>query len=98
MALRLARRGGTVLLEGIAGGHARLNIESDIFVLNHLSVFGIFGANSAAWTYAVQIFSSGLLNLAPLITHRFPLADYQQAINTLLERQPGTLKVMLFHR
>jgi threonine dehydrogenase-like Zn-dependent dehydrogenase len=97
MALRLARRGGTVLLEGIAGGHAQLNIESDIFVLNHLAVFGIFGANSAAWTFAVQLFSSGLLNLTPLITHRFPLADYQQAIDTLVERRPGTLKVMLLH-
>lgn len=95
--IRLARRGGTVLLEGIAGSGARLSLESDIFVLKHLSVFGIFGANSASWTYAVQIFSSGLLNLAPLITHRFTLADYQVALDTIIDRQSKTLKVLLCH-
>lgn len=97
MALRLAKRGGAVLLEGIAGAHAQLSVESDMFVLNHLSVFGIFGASSAAWTYAVQLFAAGLLNLAPLITHRFALTDYQKALDTLVDRQPGTLKVLLLH-
>src|SRR6266581_2489273 len=90
--IRLARRGGTVVLEGIAGSGARLSLESDIFVLKHLTVLGIFGANSAAWTYAVQIFHSGLLNLAPLITHRFALTDYQAALDTVVGRQSKTLK------
>lgn len=96
-ALRLARRGGTALLEGIAGSGARLSLESDIFVLKHLTVLGIFGASSAAWTYAVQIFRSGLLNLAPLITHRFALTDYQAALDTIIDRQSKTLKVLLVH-
>jgi 2-desacetyl-2-hydroxyethyl bacteriochlorophyllide A dehydrogenase len=95
--INFARRGGTVVLEGIAGTGARLNLESDIFALKHLTVFGIFGANAAAWTYAVQIFSTGLLQLAPLISHRFPLGEYQAALDTLVSRQPGTLKVLLVH-
>jgi 2-desacetyl-2-hydroxyethyl bacteriochlorophyllide A dehydrogenase len=95
--IRLVRRGGTVVLEGIAGSGARLSVESDIFVLKHLSMFGIFGANSAAWTYAVQVFRSGLLNLAPLITHRFALTDYQAALDAVVGRQSQTLKVLLIH-
>jgi 2-desacetyl-2-hydroxyethyl bacteriochlorophyllide A dehydrogenase len=95
--IRLARRGGTVVLEGIAGSGARLSLESDIFVLKHLTVFGIFGASSAAWTYAVQIFRSGLLNLAPLITHRFALIDYQAALDAVVGCQAQTLKVLLIH-
>lgn len=94
-ALRLARRGGIVLLEGIAGAGAQLNLESDIFVLKHLTVYGIFGANSAAWSYAVQLFRAGLLHLAPLITHRYPLADYQTALETIIGRQSKTLKVIV---
>lgn len=97
LALRLARRGGTVLLEGIAGAGAHLNLVSDTFVLKHLAVLGIFGASSAAWTYAVQLFSSGLLELAPLITHRFALADYQLALDTIIARRAGALKVLLVH-
>jgi 2-desacetyl-2-hydroxyethyl bacteriochlorophyllide A dehydrogenase len=95
--LDLVRRGGTVVLEGIAGSGARLNIESDIFVLKHLTVYGIFGASSAAWTYAVQIFRAGLLNLAPLITHRFALDGYQTALDTLISRQAKMLKVLIVH-
>ena len=95
--IRLARRGGTVVLEGIAGSGARLSLESDIFVLKHLSVFDIFGASSAAWTYAVQVFRSGLLNLAPLITHRFALTDYRAALDAVVGRQSKTLKVLLIH-
>lgn len=97
MALRLVRRGGTVVLEGIAGSGARLSLESDIFVLKHLSVLGIFGANSAAWTYAVQLFRAGLLHLAPLITHRFAMNEYQAALDTIVNRRSKTLKVLLIH-
>jgi threonine dehydrogenase-like Zn-dependent dehydrogenase len=86
-----------VLLEGIAGEGVRLNVESDIFVLKHLTVMGIFGASTAAWTYAVQMFRAGLLNLAPLITDRFTLADYPAALETLMHRQPKTLKVLIVH-
>ncbi len=95
--LDMVRRGGTVILEGIAGSGARLNIESDIFVLKHLTVYGIFGASSAAWTYAVQIFRAGLLNLAPLITHRFALDEYQTALDTLISRKAKMLKVLIVH-
>ena len=86
-----------MVLEGIAGAGARLSIESDIFVLKHLAVYGIFGASSAAWTYAVQVFRAGLLNLAPLITHRFALDEYQTALDTLISRPSKMLKVLLVH-
>lgn len=97
LALRLARRGGAVILEGIAGAGARLSLESDVFVLKHLAVQGIFGASSAAWAYTVQLFSAGLLQLAPLITHRFALPDFQAALNTVMARREGALKVLLIH-
>ncbi len=86
-----------VILEGVAGAGVHLSLESDTFVLKHLAVLGIFGASTTAWTYAVQLFSVGLLQLAPLITHRFVLADYQAALNTVIARREGALKVLLVH-
>jgi threonine dehydrogenase-like Zn-dependent dehydrogenase len=97
LSLRLARRGGTVILAGIAGAGVHLSMESDTIVLKHLVVQGIFGASSAAWTYAVQLFRAGLLQLAPLITHRFALSDYQAALETVMARREGVLKVLLVH-
>ncbi len=98
--LHLARRGGTVILEGIAGAGTFLSVESDLFAFNQLTTHGIFGANSAAWTYGVQLFRSGLLNLAPLISHRFSLDEYQDALDLLEKRQAQTTpvtKVLLVH-
>jgi 2-desacetyl-2-hydroxyethyl bacteriochlorophyllide A dehydrogenase len=97
LSMRLAKRGGTVILEGIAGAGVHLNLESDTFALKHLAVLGIFGASSAAWAYAVQLFSAGLLHLATLITHRFALPDYEAALNTVIARREGALKVLLVH-
>lgn len=96
-AFSLARRSGTVALQGIAGGDTRLPLDPDIFALKHLTVIGTFGANSAAWTYAVQLFSAGLLHLEPLVTHRYNLSEYQAALDTLVSKQSGTLKVLVSH-
>jgi len=97
LAIRLAKRGGTIVLEGIAGSGAQLSLESDIFVLKHLTLQGIFGASSAAWTYAVQLFNSDYLHLAQLISHRFALPDYLEALETVMSRHKGVLKVLLVH-
>jgi 2-desacetyl-2-hydroxyethyl bacteriochlorophyllide A dehydrogenase len=97
IAIRLAKRGGTIILEGIAGSGTQLSLESDIFVLKHLTLQGIFGASSAAWTYAVQLFNSGHLHLAQLISHRFALPDYLEALDTVMNRYKGAPKVLLVH-
>lgn len=96
-AFALAHRSGAVALQGIAGGGASLRLDPDLFALKHLTVLGTFGANSAAWTHAVQLFSAGLLDLEPLITQRYGLHDYQAALDTLVSKQPGTLKVLVTH-
>jgi threonine dehydrogenase-like Zn-dependent dehydrogenase len=96
-ALQTARRGGTVVLEGTAGTGTFLNVEADLFALHHLSVYGIFGASISAWTYALQLYHANQLRLAPLISHRFPLADYQDALDLLLYQQPQALQVVITH-
>ena len=96
-ALQLVRRGGSVVLEGTAGTGSFLNVEADLFSLHHLSVYGIFGASTAAWTYALQLYQAGQLRLAPLISHRFPLDDYQDALDLLLYQQPQALQVLVTH-
>ena len=96
-ALRQTKRGGTVLLEGITSSIAPLSVESDIFVVRNLAVFGVFGANSAAWMYALDLYRAGLLSLSPLISHRFPLDDYQTALDTITLRLSRALKVLVLH-
>jgi 2-desacetyl-2-hydroxyethyl bacteriochlorophyllide A dehydrogenase len=93
-AVALARRGGTVVLEGISGA-TRPTIDPDLIVLDHLRVQGVFGASRAAWRWVVELFSRGQLDPAPLITHRFGLDDFDAAFAVLRERNAGALKVEL---
>jgi threonine dehydrogenase-like Zn-dependent dehydrogenase len=93
-ALRLARRGGTVVLEGITGVDVPA-LVSDEVSLKHLRVQGVFGASGAAWGWVVSLFSTGALNPAPLVSHRFPLDDFERAFATLQDRQAAALKVQL---
>jgi threonine dehydrogenase-like Zn-dependent dehydrogenase len=93
-ALRLARRGGTVVLEGISGAVEPSLIGDDI-PLKHLRVQGVFGASGAAWRWVVSLFGTGALDTRPLISHRFGLAQYERAFATLRDRESGALKVQL---
>jgi 2-desacetyl-2-hydroxyethyl bacteriochlorophyllide A dehydrogenase len=92
-AVELARRGGTVVLEGISG--QRSGIDTDAVVLGHLRVQGIFGASRRAWRWVTELFADGLLDTKPLVTHSFPLEQYDAAFTTLAERNGDALKVQL---
>ena len=94
-AMLLTRRGGTTLLTGTIGTNALLSVESDIFVRNQLNVRGIFGANAASWNYVLHLYRAGLLTLSPLISHRFPLDEYQDALDTLTSRQGQMLRLVV---
>jgi L-iditol 2-dehydrogenase len=92
-AVELARRGGTVMLEGISGQPS--GIDADAVVLGHLRVQGIFGASRNAWRWVTELFADGLLDPKPLVTHSFPLEQYDAAFTTLAERNGDALKVQL---
>lgn len=93
LALAAARRGGTVVLEGIPGGPAEGDL-TDI-VLKQLQVHGVFGASAAAWQQAVTLFDAGVLELDSLISDRFGLSDIADALEALTTRRAGTRKVVL---
>lgn len=82
-AFRAARRGGSILLLGIAGHNKTVSVNSDDIVDNDLQVRGSFAYTAEAWRLVVALLGSGDLTPLPLITHRFPLTDFQEAITTL---------------
>ena len=95
-AIELARRGGTVVLEGISGEPG--GIDADAVVLGHLRVQGIYGASRNAWRWVTELFADGLLDTKPLVTHSFPLEQHDAAFTTLSERSGNALKVLLTPR
>src|SRR5439155_7654873 len=95
LALDLARRGGTVVLYGIAGGGRRTQIEADLFCLKDLHIHGVFAYTTASFEHALRLVESGRLDVAPLVTHTFPLAEFQKAFDLLRTRREPVVKVIL---
>jgi L-iditol 2-dehydrogenase len=92
-AVALARRGGTVILEGISGQSN--GIDADAVVLGHLHLQGVFGASRSAWRWVVGLFADGLLDTRPFVTHSFPLEQHDAAFKTVADRNGDALKVQL---
>ncbi len=94
-ALRLARRAGTVLLLGISGS-GRATIDPDVISLRHLRVQGVFAASRPAWQWLVSLYTEGLFDPGALITHRFKLEDFEDAVSLLADPDSaGALKVVI---
>ena len=91
----LARPGGRAVLAG-AFLPGALGPDPLHLVRSGITVGSVSGASSAAWSFAVRAFTSGLLDPAPLITHEFPLAAFGEAMAVAGGAEgPDTGKVLL---
>jgi L-iditol 2-dehydrogenase len=94
-ALGAARRGGTVVLLGLPPHGATAAVPVDDLVNNDLTIRGSFSYTSAAWREVVTLLNAGLLELGFLVTHRFPLTEWEAALDTLRGPVSPRGKVML---
>ncbi|HUY47404.1 MAG TPA: alcohol dehydrogenase catalytic domain-containing protein [Streptosporangiaceae bacterium] len=94
-ALVAARRGGTVLLLGLPPHGETVALAPDDVVNNDLAILGSFGYTSRAWRDVVTLLNSGQFRPGFLVTHRFALADWEQAIATLRGAQSSRGKILL---
>jgi glycerate kinase len=91
LATRLPREGGRVLLLGIAGHGAMLELPSDRFVFKDLDLIGSIGYTTAVWTKLVGLLAARLVDFSPIVTHRIGVDDLPGAIGEL--RAGRALKV-----
>jgi 2-desacetyl-2-hydroxyethyl bacteriochlorophyllide A dehydrogenase len=94
-AFGLARRGGRVVLLGLAGNGVTARLPIDDVVNNDLQISASFSYTSAAWAEVTALLGSGRVRLTPLVTHRFPLDAYEEAFEVLRESSGPRGKVML---
>jgi L-iditol 2-dehydrogenase len=94
-AIALARRGGRVVLLGLAGNGVTAGLPIDDVVNNDLAITASFGYTSAAWAEVAGLLRAGKIHLAPLITHRFPLEAFPDAYRTLRATVGPRGKVLL---
>jgi 2-desacetyl-2-hydroxyethyl bacteriochlorophyllide A dehydrogenase len=94
-ALRAPTRGGTVVLLGYPGKDANVPFPVDDVVNGDIAIVGSFGYTSTAWRQLVGLLNAGQLDLSFLVTHRFPLQDWESAMSTLRAGTGARAKVVL---
>lgn len=93
-AIRQLVRGGHLLLLGFTGPDVSTSISIDDVVNGDLSILASFGYSRNAWELTVDFLNSGKLDLTFLVTHRFPLERYEEAIEALRHAPSPRGKIM----
>jgi threonine 3-dehydrogenase len=92
-ALRFVTRGGRISLLGIFGEPVAVDL-SNLVIEKGVRIHGVFGRRIYdTWERTQELLRSGALDVAPILTHRFDLADWEQGFDLLGSRHAG--KVVL---
>ncbi len=92
-ALKFVTRGGRVSLLGIFGEPVRIDLSEDV-IQRGVRLYGIYGRLIYdSWERTQALLRSGTLDVTPIITHRFDLADWQKGFDLIASRHAG--KVVL---
>jgi threonine dehydrogenase-like Zn-dependent dehydrogenase len=94
-AIRLERRGGRVVLLGLAGHGVTAALPIDAVVNDDLAVTSSFGYTCAAWGDVAGLLRARKIQPAGLITHRFPLEAFPDAYRALRRSAGPREKVLL---
>lgn len=90
--LQIAKKRGSVVLTGVFG--ERKEIDPDHIVAKELEVVGGVTASHAVED-VIELFRRGDLTTEGVVTHEFPLAEYDDALDTVRERRDGVIKAVL---
>ena len=91
-AIDAAARCGRVMLFGVPHPDAVLQTKMHPIFQKELTIMGSF-VNPDTQTRAVALIASGQLNLKPLITHRYPVSQLEDAIN--MQTSAESIKVLV---
>ncbi len=93
LAVKSLKRNGKLLLLGIP--HHPVPIDFKDLSLNDKDIIAIRGEGRANVARAISLLANGRVNIAPLVTHTFPIARFEEAYRTFNERIGGAMKVII---
>jgi threonine 3-dehydrogenase len=91
--LMAVTRGGRISLLGIFAEPPRVDL-SDLVIQKGVRLYGIYGRRIYdSWERTQALLRSGSLDVSPILTHRFDLADWERGFELIASRHAG--KVVL---
>jgi len=85
LALSLVRRRGRYAQMGLIGRPIRWDLEQVCY--KEIQVNGSFATVPSAWRKALRLMANGQVQTTPLVTHTFPIVDWQEAFSLFEERK-----------
>ena len=91
--LNVLTPGGRISILGIYEKRVSINLNKEV-IFKKIRIYGITGRKVfSSWHKTSRFLSSGIVNPDPILTHQFPLKDYEKGIKLMKEGKCG--KVML---
>jgi threonine 3-dehydrogenase len=88
-ALGLVRVGGRVQMLGIPAKPMELNLATEV-IFKGITIYGVVGRRMYdTWHQMTRFLRSGKFDPTPVITHRFPLAEADEAIRAIKSGEAG---------
>ena len=88
-ALGLVRVGGRVQMLGIPAKPMELNLATEV-IFKGITIYGVVGRRMYdTWHQMTRFLRSGKFDPTPVITHRFPLAEFDEAIRAIKSGEAG---------
>jgi len=82
-ALKMVRKGGTVLEFGGCPPETEIRVGTELLHYGEVTVMGAFHTTPTHFKKALNLITSGVLNVKPLVTRRMPLEKIREAFETL---------------
>ena len=76
---------------------AELTLPSDLLVGKDMTLIGSIAYPASTWSRVVGLLAEGVLDLDPIVTHRFPMSDFEEAVRLMDDRRGIVAKIVLEH-
>lgn len=89
--MNILKQRGRFTQVGLFGG--KINVNFDLMTMKEIHVEGTLSHTKASWLRGIRLVEEGKINLKPLITHKYPLIEWEKAFETFQKRK--CIKVVL---
>ena len=92
--IKMVKKGGKVSLLGVPSADVQECVPFKQIVHDEIMITGSRADPNTMWKVIAMI-ANGQLDVKDLITHRFPIDEYQEALDTFVNRKDGAVKVII---
>jgi threonine 3-dehydrogenase len=86
---RMLQHGGRISLLGLPDGQVSLDLTEQV-IFKEARIYGVTGRELfRSWQQTTTLLATGMVDLAPIITHRFPLEAFEEAFAAVAGGRAG---------